>query len=95
MDALLLVLRPPRHLVREDGSLMRPKGSGTSLALTRWHSEVPGWIGMRKKPDGVSLAKCGRCDYPDNAVNVELFRKGAWVPCHECGGVLTQHSTYS
>ena len=94
VEALLLVLRPPRHLVRDDGSPRLPKGSGTSMNLGGWHTQVPGWIGMREKPDGVGLARCGWCGYEDNAVNQELFEKGAWVPCHWCGGVLTRHSTY-
>lgn len=94
VDALWMALRPPRHLIRDDGSLRRPKGPGTEVSLVRWHPGVPGWVGMEQRPENVGLARCGWCGYPDSAVELGLFLKGSWVPCRECGGVLTHHSTY-
>ncbi len=38
VDALLSALRPPRHLVRDDGSPRRSKGSGTGMQGLRDHS---------------------------------------------------------
>ncbi len=38
VDTLLSALRPPRHLVRDDGSPRRSKGSGTGMQGLRDHS---------------------------------------------------------